>query len=65
MTRDPVFRKLSAETLVQLAKTLKFDPLANGRLLSQLNEAEQLVWMNSHRDDLEDHLSFVGSSLLS
>jgi len=68
MTRDPIFPKLPAELLPQLAKTLGYDPIAGGtspKSLSTLSHPEQVRWLDAHRNELEDHISFVGSSFLS
>lgn len=56
--------------LPQLSKALGFDPVviivsAPSQSLSALSEREQIRWLNTHRNELEDHLSFVGSSFLS
>lgn len=68
MTHDPIFRNLPTAQLPQLAKTLTFDPLTGNtptRLLSTLSEQEQSLWLDTHRVDLEDYFSFVGSSFLA
>ncbi|MFL6415740.1 MAG: hypothetical protein ACJ74Y_08730 [Bryobacteraceae bacterium] len=68
MVRDPIFQSLPLEVLLQLAKILKFDPAVPGstpRLLSSLGNSDQINWLDKHRGDLEDHFSFVGSSLLA
>lgn len=68
MARDPIFQTLHTESLPELARTLTFDPIAGStpaKLLSALSETEQTRWLDAHRNELEDHLSFVGSSFLS
>jgi uncharacterized protein YaaW (UPF0174 family)/DNA-nicking Smr family endonuclease len=70
MTRDRIFDTIPAELLPQLSKTLGFDPVvvltsAPSRLLSALSESEQIRWLGAHRNEVEDHFSFVGSSFLA
>jgi uncharacterized protein YaaW (UPF0174 family) len=68
MTRDPIFRALPPHVLPQLATALTYDPAVSGSasgFLSKLSQPEQTQWLDAHRNDLEDHMSFVGSSFLS
>ncbi len=67
MNHEPIFRTLPGEVLLQLAKILAFNPVISSgpaKLLSDLQELERVKWLEAHRDELENHVSFVGSSLL-
>lgn len=61
--QEHIFHVLPAEKLRDIARYLTFDPGVKGELLSQFSESEKLAWLDTHRDDLEDHLRWVGSSL--
>jgi uncharacterized protein YaaW (UPF0174 family) len=61
--RDPIFLKLPPHRLREIASCLDFDVLVGNNLYCQLSEGEQLCWLESHRHELEDHLSWVGSHL--
>ncbi len=61
--RDPIFLKLPPQRLHEIASCLDFDVLVGNKAYCQLSEADQLCWLESHRHELEDHLSWVGSHL--
>jgi uncharacterized protein YaaW (UPF0174 family) len=61
--QEHIFQVLPAEKLRDIARYLAFDPLVGGKLFSQIAESEKLAWLDAHRNDLEDHLRWVGSSL--
>lgn len=62
---EKVIANMPVEALRQLASYLGFDPLvayasAPARFLSQMPEAAQLVWLDSHRLALMKEISLVG-----
>ena len=68
MNSDPIFHTLRAETLNQIAKHLNWNPLVSrspAKALSQLDGEERLDWLNAHRPDLEEHISWVGTPIFS
>jgi uncharacterized protein YaaW (UPF0174 family) len=68
MNHDPIFKSLRTETLKQIAEHLNWNPLvspAPAKMFSQLNAAERLEWLDVHRFDLEDHISWVGTPIFS
>ena len=68
MPSDPIFGLLKPAVLRQIAAYLKWDPLVStspGILLSQISGAECEAWLNTHRDELEQHISWVGTPVFS
>jgi uncharacterized protein YaaW (UPF0174 family) len=63
ISREQIFHVLPAEKLRDIARYLAFDPVVEGKLFSQLAESGKLTWLDRHRNELEDHLRWVGSSL--
>ena len=64
MKRDPIFETLSPPVLLGIVQLLKFNPMIGGdKQLAALTENEQLKWLDGNRSAVEDHISFVGSSL--
>src|ERR1039458_5829812 len=68
MTHDSIFEPLRPDTLNQIATFLSWDPLVSSaptKLLSQLDTGERLRWLDGHRADLEKHISWVGTPIVS
>lgn len=68
MNHDSIFQTLHVETLNQIVEHLKWNPLVSpspSKALAQLNTAERLDWLNEHRPDLEEHISWVGTPIFS
>jgi uncharacterized protein YaaW (UPF0174 family) len=68
MTTDPIFRTLPRDVLDQIAQYLKWDPVISSsptRLLLQCDSNERQTWLDSHRSELEQHISWVGTPIFS
>jgi uncharacterized protein YaaW (UPF0174 family) len=60
---EHVFQVLPPEKLRDIAHYLAFDPPVGGKLFSQISEGERLAWVDTHRNELEEHFRSVGSSI--
>jgi uncharacterized protein YaaW (UPF0174 family) len=68
MNHDPIFETLRIETLSQIAGHLSWNPLVSAspaKGLSQLDATDRLDWLSTHRSDLEEHISWVGTPIFS
>ena len=68
MAADDIFGALTPEVLEQIAAYLKWDPLvatAPARLLSQSSGEVRKHWLNFHRAELQDYISWVGTPIFS
>jgi uncharacterized protein YaaW (UPF0174 family) len=67
-SKEPIFEQLPESVLQQIATYLAWDPVVTEtplKLLSQLEEEEKLIWLNAHRANLEQHVSWVGTPVFS
>ncbi len=65
---DPIFQQLPGRALEKIATYIAWDPLVTRtppKLLSEVESKERLNWLNSHRPDLERHISWVGTPIFS
>jgi uncharacterized protein YaaW (UPF0174 family) len=68
MNHDPIFQTLRAETLEQIAEHLNWNPTVSAspaKVFSQLDTAARRDWLDVHRPDLEEHISWVGTPMFS
>jgi uncharacterized protein YaaW (UPF0174 family) len=68
MNNDPIFQHLPESALEQIATYLSWDPLVSvmpAKHLSETDQVEKLAWLNQHRSDLEERLSWVGTPVFS
>ena len=68
MTSEPIFRILPPEILSHASEYLKWDPLVSTsqpKLLSQCSPEQRLAWLDTHRTELEQHISWVGTPIFS
>ena len=68
MNSEPLYCTLSPKVLSQASEYLKWDPLVStspAKLLSQCDGRERLAWLDTHRTELEQDISLVGTPIFS
>ncbi len=68
MPSDPIFALLAPEVLDQAAKYLKWNPqvsVLQAKSLSDCSTAERWKWLDTHRAELEDQISWIGTAIFS
>src|SRR5579883_154784 len=68
MAKDPIFQTLPIEALNQITQYLRWNPVVTSspvKFLSALGFSERLSWLDNHRDELEEHISWVGTPVFS